>query len=212
MKLLSLLTLILFFSTLSAKAQAQSQRILFMVNRGFNAHEFYVPLEVFKKAGHRVTTATLEASVTLPDHRQLKDFPGVRGDLTFKQINFQDFDAIVFAGGNGSWEDYFPNEDVHRVLTQFMASGKIVALVCASTGLLGVANNLDGQGTPIAAGRNVTGYYKVEGLLRVLGKVRYHPGKKGQPFVVVDRNLITGRDPESAELFAKTVVEELSKK
>lgn len=183
-----------------------------MVNQGFYAHEYYVPLEIFKKAGFDITTATKDNVLTRPDLRHLNEFPSVKGDLIFKDVNVDDYDGIVFAGGNGSWEDYFPNDDVHKLLTKFMKTGKTVALLCSSTGLLGLANNLDGKGEPLAEGKRVTGYYRVEGILKVMGKVNYLPGIKDRPFVVVDGNLITGRDPMSAELFGKTVVEEMSKK
>jgi putative intracellular protease/amidase len=85
----------------------------------------------------------------------------------------------------------------------------LTALLCSSTGLLGVTNNFNGQSKPIAEGRHVTGYYRVEGLLRNLGKVNYDPGEKDKPYVVVDGKLITGRDPISAQLFGETVAKEL---
>jgi putative intracellular protease/amidase len=90
-----------------------------------------------------------------------------------------------------------------------MNQRKLVALLCSSTGPLGVANNLSGEGTPIAIGRNVTGYKRVKGLLTVMGKVNFSSGEKGKPHVVVDGNLITGRDPISSQLFAETIVKQL---
>lgn len=205
-------TLILLLVLVSTQVKAAAPRILFMVNEGFNAHEYYVPLKIFKDQGFEIRTAAKENALVSPDYRQRKDFPSVRPDFIFTDINADDYDAIVFAGGNGSWEDYFPNDDVHKVLTQFMKAGKLTALLCSSTGLLGIANNLDGKGQPLGKGKNVTGYFRVEGLIKVMGKANYYPGEKNQPFVMVDGNLITGRDPLSAELFGKTVVEELLKK
>ena len=81
-----------------------------------------------------------------------------------------------------------PNQDVHKAITDFMNEGKIVALLCSSTGLLGVANNLSGDGQPVALGRNVTGYKRVKGLLVQMGKVNYSARVKGQRHVVVDGN------------------------
>lgn len=204
------LILVLMFS-LMTNAYAGTPRILFMVNEGFNAEEYYRPLNIFKGHGFSVKTAARDLSEVYPDIRQRKTFPSVRPDLDFTHIRPEDFDAIVFAGGNGAWEDFFPNETVHKILKTFMQQGKITALICASTGLLGVANNLDGEGKVLAAGKNVTGYFRVKGLLKVMGKVNYLPGDEGKPFVVVDGNLITGRDPISSELFGNTIVEELLK-
>jgi putative intracellular protease/amidase len=193
----------------SCMADTNTKRVLMMVSEGFYAPEYFVPLEAFKKAGFKITTATKYKRATRPDERQVSTYPSVNADITFKEINVSDYDAIVFAGGNGAWEDFFPNQNVHNALTGFMKEKKIVALLCSSTGLLGVANNLSGDGQPIAEGRNVTGYKRVKGLLVQLGKVNYSAGVKGQPHVVVDGNLITGRDPISSELFARTVVNNL---
>jgi putative intracellular protease/amidase len=76
---------------------------------------------------------------------------------------------------------------------------------------LGVANNFDGQKKSLVEGRHVTGYYRVEGLIRNLGKANYDPGIKDKPYVVTDKNLITGRDPISANLFGETVRDALKK-
>jgi len=193
----------------SCMANTKSKRVLMMVSEGFYAPEYYIPFKEFKKAGFKITTATKYKRATRPDERQVSSYPAVYGDITFKEINAGDFDAIVFAGGNGAWEDFFPNEKVHNVLKSFMDEDKLVALLCSSVGLLGVAHNLSGDGEPVAVGRNVTGYKRVKGLLVEMGKVKYFPGEKGKPHVVVDDNLITGRDPLSSELFASTVINHL---
>jgi putative intracellular protease/amidase len=205
----ALLTVLTILISSSVMAQNTTKRVLMMVSEGFYASEYYKPLKEFKKAGFHITTATKYKRAINPDERQLATDPAIKGDITFKEINIDDYDAIVFAGGNGAWEDFFPNKDVHRALTHFMNSTKLVALLCSATGLLGVANNLDGMGTPLAAGRNVTGYKRVEGLLTQLGHVNYSEGEKDKPYVVVDGNLITGRDPLFSELFAKMIVKQL---
>ena len=205
----SLFVFIAMSISLSSMAQENSKKVLMLVSEGFYAPEYYVPLAEFKKAGFKITTATKYKRATRPDERHITTYPAVDGDITFNEISVSDYDAIVFAGGNGAWEDFFPNQDVHKALTEFMKRDKVVALLCSATGLLGVANNLSGDGQPIAQGRSVTGYEKVKGLLVQLGKVNYSAGQEGKPHVVVDGNLITGRDQISSELFAITVTEKL---
>jgi len=203
--------LLIALSFLSLNLMAAEKRILMMVSEGFYAPEYYVPYKAFKNAGYHVTTATKYKRATNPDERQLSTYAAVIPDLTFDQINVNDYDAIVFAGGNGAWEDFFPNPDVHQALAAFIKNDKIVALLCSSTGLLALANNLDGMGEPLAKGMNVTGYKRVRGLLEKIGEVKYSPGIDGLPHVVVDGKLITGRDPISAMAFAQVVVRELGK-
>lgn len=204
-----ILTLLLLSASFMTQASKGPKRVLLMVSEGFYAPEYYKPLAAFKKEGFEIITATKYKRSTKPDERQANTHPAVMGDITFSEIDYKIYDAIVFAGGNGAWEDFFPNSDVHKGLNDFMINGKLVALLCSSTGLLGVANNLDGKGTPLAEGRNVTGYKRVKGILTELGKVNYLSGENGKPFVVVDGNLITGRDPLSSELFAQKIIEKL---
>ena len=196
--------LFILLSLVSLSTYASEKKVLMFVSNGFYAPEYYTPRAILESNGHKVTVAAKYAGLTAPDRRNV-DFAPVRADLTFDQVRVEDYDAFIFAGGNGAWEDFFPNETVHKILTSALNSNKVVALLCSSTGLLGVANNLSGSGSPIAEGRKVTGYKRVKGLLTVFGKVDYSSGVKGKPHVVVDGNLITGRDPISSELFGETV-------
>lgn len=195
-----------------ASAKNTPKRIVFFISEGFYATEYYEPRAIFDKEGFKVQVAAKLPHPVRPDPRQWETYPPVKPDLTFDQVEVSSFDAIVFAGGNGAWEDFFPNDAVHKLLSRSLESGKLTALLCSSTGLLGVANNLNGQSKPIAEGRHVTGYYRVEGLLRNLGRVNYDPGEAGKPHVVTDGNLITGRDPSSAKLFGETVARALKKR
>lgn len=189
-------------------AQA-APRVLMIVNEGFWAPEHFVPRTELEQAGYEIVVAGKRAGEIRPDERN-KEFPAAIAKLAFSEVRVADYEAIVFAGGNGAWTDYFPNDEAHRILAESLNSGKLTALLCSSTGLLAVAQNFDGR-TPIAVGRKVTGYYRVRGLLEKVGQVSYDPGIEGTPYVVVDKNLITGRDPISSKLFGETVVSALKK-
>ena len=190
--------------SLSARA-TEPKKVLMIINEGFMAPEYLEPRQAFDQAGFRVTVAAKHRGEIRPDIRNT-DTPPVNADLAFTEVDVRQFDAITFAGGNGAWTDYFPDVTVHKILTDALASGMPTGLICTATGLLGIANNFDGQSKPLAAGRHVTGYYRVEGILRQLGKVRYDAGEKNQPLAVVDGNLITARDPISAKRFGEVMV------
>lgn len=195
------------FSWISQASQAK--RVLMLLNEGFQPVEYYTPRSIFEKEGFIIKAAARYPGVVSPA-KKYTEYDPVKVDLTFDMVNLDEFDVVVFVGGGGAWEDYFPNQTVHKLLTEALINKKMpTALICAATGLLGTANNLNGTSKPIAEGKHVTGPYLVEGLLKVLGKTNFDPGLAGQPHVVVDGNLITGRDPESAELFAKTIVKVL---
>jgi protease I len=191
-------------------AAPKPKKVVMFIAEGFWAPEYYEPRAIFDKAGFEVTVAGKYGDPVKPDRLNRDEYRPVNPDISFDQVDVSSYDAVVFAGGNGAWADFFPNDQIHNLLATAFAEKKIVALLCSSTGLLGVAHNVDGRGDPLAEGRHVTGYYRVRGLLS-LGRVNYDPGEEGKPFVVVDGNLITGRDPSSAELFGQTVLRELTR-
>jgi putative intracellular protease/amidase len=196
---------ILLIAGLMPTAYAQnSPKILMIVNEGFWAPEHFKPRELFEKAGFQITVAAKNVGKISPDARNT-DYKPVIATVAFSEVDVSKYDAIIFAGGNGAWTDYFPNEHAHRILKQSLESGKITGLICSSTGLLGVAYNFDGQ-TPLIPGRKVTGYYRVRALLEKVGAASYSEGLEGKPHVVVDEKLITGRDPISSELFGETLL------
>jgi len=206
--LIIFLWLFIGWSALAAEPPQRPVRMLMMLNEGFWAPEYYLPRQLFDEAGFTVTLAARHPGLIYPDPRNPED--PVNVDISFAEVQVNDYDAIMFTGGNGAWTDYFPNDRVHQILKDFLTAQKPTGLLCASTGLLGVAFNYNGQNQPLAKARHVTGYYRVEGLLRELGQVNYDAGDPQLPYVVVDGNLITGRDPMSAQLFGETLVRILS--
>ena len=197
------------------RVEAATKNVLMMIPDDFMWPEYQIPLERYKKAGFEVKLAGKNTGSVNPDKRNLNDFPGsgpVKVDLTFDQVKVSDFDAITFVAGNGAWHDFFPNETVHTIVKDAFAQNRVVGLLCASTGLLGLVNNFSGNETPIAAGKNAVGYFRVEGIISKLGKVNVVAGGRREAAAVVDGNLVTGRNPESSTIFAEKIVEVLSHK
>lgn len=205
---------ILLFVSFATSAYAQ-KTVLMMVPDDFMWPEYQMPRQAYEKAGFKVVVAGKWKDELKPDRRNKADYPeskALKPDLTFDEIVAEQYDAISFVAGNGAWHDFFPNPKVHEVLNSFLSQGKPTGLLCASTGLLGVAGNFDGSGNPVAAGKKVVGYYKVEGLLKKLGRVRFVEGTRDEATVVKDGNLITGRNPQSSQQFGEEMVKALQVK
>ena len=98
---------------------------------------------------------------------------------------------------------------VHKIVIATVQKNKTLGLLCASAGLLGIAGNYDGNQKPIAEGKRVVGYYRVEGLIRTMGKANYVAVGRNEPGVEVDGNIVTGRNPESSQLFGEKIVDVL---
>ena len=133
----------------------------------------------------------------------------IKANMTFEEVNVDQFDAITFVAGNGAWHDFFPSDVVHKIVISAFEKNKVIGFLSASTGLLGIAGNYDGKQRPVAAGKKVVGYYRVEGLLTNFGKTNYVQGGRNEAAVEVDGDLITGRNPESSQIFGDKVVEVL---
>ena len=189
----------------------EGRSVLIVLNQGYRPEEYWSPRKLFDTAKFKVTVAAHYAGDVLPSRTHLSEVPPVKADLTFDQVLASNYDAIVFVGGNGAWNDLLPSPAVHKILLESVKLKKVTGLICAATGLLATANNLDGK-NPQFAGRHVTGYFEVEGILRQMGRVNFDAGEAGKPYVVTDGKLITGRDPLSAQLFGETVVAALTSK
>ena len=209
MKTLFFISLALFLVS-SVSLATQRPKVLMVINEGYRPEEYFEPRKLFDAAGFDVKVAAHYMGSVLPSRSHISEVPPIPADLTFDKTSASDYDAVVFVGGNGAWNDMIPSPAVHKILLESVQAGKITALVCAATGLLATANNLDGN-HPQFKGRHVTGYFEVEGLLKQVGQVKYDSGVAGKPYVVTDGKLITGRDPISAKLFGETIVSALQK-
>ena len=188
----------------------EPKKVLMIINEGFQVDEYFVPRKSFENQKYKIVTASRYGGLVSPGRKYTSQYKPVAADLNFEQVKIEDYDAITFAGGAGAWTDYFPNKTLHQILINSVKRKKmVVGLICAGTGILATANNLDGS-TPQFKRRHVTGYGEVSGLLKLQGQVNYENGDLTKPHVVEDENLITGRDPMSSQLFADTIIKRLN--
>ncbi|MEV7090503.1 type 1 glutamine amidotransferase domain-containing protein [Streptomyces sp. NPDC093085] len=121
-----------------------------------------------------------------------------------------EFGIVLIAGGHGAMLDLPEDPRLAGFLTRFHGAGGVVVAVCHGVAALLPARTP--QGTPLVAGRRVTGFSRTEeeaaGLastvpffldeaLRERG-ARYEAGDPFTPYVVQDGNLVTGQNPASA--------------
>jgi putative intracellular protease/amidase len=128
--------------------------------------------------------------------------------LPFRSIKVTDYEAVHVAGGLGAAVDLYPNSDIAEILDYFFEARKVVGAICH--GVIALGNNSDR-----VHGRHVTGYSLSEDLQieALLGKgfIPNYPQPvleaAGALFtsaepqgvrVVIDGNLITGQNQQSA--------------
>lgn len=136
-----------------------------------------------------------------------------------------DYEIVYFAGGAGAMWDFPENPDVIAFVQAMWDAGKIVAAVCH--GVAALCNVTLADGSYLVTGKRVTGFSNKEEkqLEQMFGLPKFVPFylqdqliergatyDEGQPFaphVTADGKLITGQQPASGGLLAKTIVEQI---
>jgi putative intracellular protease/amidase len=135
----------------------------------------------------------------------------------------EDFDTVFYSGGHGPMWDLAEDPISIALLESFYNSGKIIALVCHSPGVL---RHVKYNGAPLVRGKHVTGFtngeeadvqltqvvpFLVEDELLRLGAI-FEKKANWEPFSIVDGRLITGQNPPSSTVTARTLLQQLEKK
>ena len=139
------------------------------------------------------------------------------------EMNAASFDTVFYSGGHGPLWDLAESRESIALLETFYNSGKPIALVCHSTGVL---RHVMHKGEPLVKGKHVTGFtngeedavqlttvvpFLVENELLRLGAI-FEKMRNWQPFTVVDGRLITGQNPASSTGTAQALLKLLGAK
>jgi len=206
---------------------------------GFWLEEFAAPYFVFRDAGVQLTLASpkggqppVDPKSDLPDQQtpamtRFKQDKAAQNDLAhtakLADMKSEDFDTIFYVGGHGPMWDIAESADSIALIESFCNSGKPVALVCHSPGVL---RHVTYNGAPLVKGKHVTGFtngeeadvelthvvpFLVEDELLRLGAI-FEKEANWQPFSVVDDRLITGQNPASSTVAAQNLIHLLASK
>ncbi len=143
--------------------------------------------------------------------------------LKLEDVKPEDFDVIFLVGGHGPMQDMAVHPTIGSLLTPTLDDkGKIVAAVChGSAGFLSAHRD---DGTWLFKDRKLTGFtneeetqatfagnapWLLEDRLRLAGAV-FVSIEPYKPHVVVDGNLITGQQQNSAGVAADAVLKQLN--
>jgi len=200
---------------------------------GFWLEEFAAPYFVFRDAGIELTLASpkggqppLDPKSDLPENqtpamaRFKKDAAAQKAlanTVKLASVKAEDFDTVFYPGGHGPMWDLAECPTSIALLEAFYNSGKPIALVCHSPGVL---RHVTYQGAPLVKGKHVAGFtngeevemqltkvvpFLVEDELLRLGAI-YEKKANWQPFSVTDGRLITGQNPASSTSAAQALL------
>jgi len=204
---------------------------------GFWLEEFAAPYFVFRDAGIELTLASpkggqspLDPKSDLPENqtpamaRFKKDAAAQKAlanTVKLADMKAEDFDTVFYPGGHGPMWDLAESPTSIALLEAFYNSGKPIALVCHSPGVL---RHVTYQGAPLVKGKHVAGFtngeeeemqltkvvpFLVEDELLRLGAI-YEKMANWQPFSVTDGRLITGQNPASSTSAAQALLKLLT--
>lgn len=207
---------------------------------GFWAEEAIGPYQVFKEAGFEIASATpggvpptVDALSLTPDFNggeegaermrtALREATELAHPMRIEDVDIDDYVAVFYPGGWGPMEDLPDDAASGKLLTEWLASGKPVSLVCHGPAAL--LATIGPDGTSPFCGYRLTGLSNAEekqnGLAdrakwllqdRLVGdlKADYREADPFTPHVQVDRTLYTGQNPYSAVPLAQELVKAL---
>jgi putative intracellular protease/amidase len=204
---------------------------------GFWLEEFAAPYFVFRDAGVALTLASPKGGQPPVDPKSDEPENQTEAMARFKKdavaqkalsqtqkladMKSADFDTIFYVGGHGPLWDLAESKDSIALLESFYNSGKPIALVCHSPGVL---RHVTYKGEPLVKGKRVTGFtngeeeavqlthvvpFLVEDELLRLGAI-FEKKKNWDVYAVTDGRLVTGQNPASSTTAAQALLKLVS--
>ena len=157
-------------------------QILVLLADGFEETEFVVPVDLWRRAGFKVTVASVSDADVVDGGHGIK----VQADVALSKLEPTDFDAVFLPGGVVGVQNLKASAAVENTICSLNDDNKWVLAICAAPTVLSKAR--------ILVDRKATCYPGCETDLvcREFSEER----------VVVEGNIITSRGAGSAEEFA----------
>jgi protease I len=162
-------------------------KVACVLAKDFEDSEFKEPYDALRGAGHDVTIVGMKAQEELEGD---KGKVRTKTDRAFSDVRPDDFDALFIPGGYSP--DKLRAQDAPvQFVKAFVQSGKPILAICHGPQLLLTANDSGKWNHRMTAWKTVQGDLKKAGADVV------------DEEVVVDRNLVTSRQPQDIPAFVR---------
>jgi len=204
---------------------------------GFWLPELTHPYYEFTKAGYSVDVASIDGGMAPVDSKAFEEddeyhqiflndatlMAKVIQSLPLAEVNPDDYQVIMFAGGSGPMWDFPDNKDINRISSAIYENKGIVSAVCHGNAAL--INIRLSDGNLLIAGKRIAAFtneeedslgtteivpFLLEDKLIERGAIHVY-GKAWEENVVVEDRLITGQNPASAKKAAQSIIALLRK-
>ncbi|HEY1835910.1 MAG TPA: type 1 glutamine amidotransferase domain-containing protein [Candidatus Saccharimonadales bacterium] len=173
-----------------------SKKVAVLVDNYFEQAEFEAPIDALKKAGARVTIITTNADKNLTGLHHIDKGDAFTADLLLDDANADDYDALVLPGGAINADALRMVDKAKTWVKDFLAVGKPLAVICHAPWVLVSAGMVNG--------RKLTSYHTIQDDIRNAG------GDWADEQVVIDRTLITSRQPDDLPAFSEALISMLA--
>ncbi len=165
-----------------------------VASENFRDAEYLAPKKILEDKGVKVKTASNKTGVA-----KGADGATIKVDLLVKDINPDEFDAIIFIGGPGALEN-LDNGISYNLARSAIEKGKILSAICIAPVILAKAGVLKDKKATVWSSP----------LDREPVKILEENGAKyvGEK-AVVDGKIITANGPSAAEDFGKAIIKVL---
>ena len=161
-------------------------QILVLLADGFEETEFVVPVDLWRRAGFKVTIASVSGADLVNGLHGLK----IQSDVALNKLEPTDFDAVFLPGGGVGVQNLKASAAVENAICSLNDDNKWILAICAAPTVLSKAVD-----------RKATCYPGCETDLVC--------SEFSTDRVVVDGNIITSRGPGTAEEFALKCIAEM---
>jgi protease I len=176
-------------------ANLSSKKIAILSETGFEEVELTSPMEALKQAGATVEVVSpqKEKIKAMKDHEWSIEIPV---DKHISEAKADDYDGLVLPGGVINPDQLRLNDEAISFIKDFFEAGKPVAAICHGPQSLITAG--------VVEGRNLTSYPSIKTDLINAG------ANWTDQEVVVDKGLVTSRNPNDLPAFNRKMCEEFA--
>ena len=168
---------------------------IIIASEDFRDEEYFITKEILEK--NDISVKTVSDKI-----KAIGKFGGeATADVLISDLNSDNFDAIIFAGGNGAVK-LLDNELSYDIIKKTLIMKKILAAICIAPTILAKAGVLQGKRATV---------WSSDMDKTAIKTIQQNDGIYERSSIVIDGNIITAENAEFAQEFGETIAKELTK-
>lgn len=168
--------------------------VLIPLAEGCEELEAVTLIDLLRRAGITVTTASLSNQAQLSASRQVR----LIADTLLDDVVYDEFDMLLMPGGQPGTTNLDEDHRIHAIIKRLHHGGKYIAAICAAPMVLASTGILDGKRATCYPG--------------ALDPQTWPDIEITDDPIVIDGKILTSRGPGTAMDFALTIIELLTDK